>query len=52
MRPHHDYVLVGRRAALSRDFETMLDDLTLGACTGSTGNHREHRRWAAVNRIE
>ena len=27
MRPHHDYVLVGRRAALSRDFETMLDDL-------------------------
>jgi len=27
MRPHHDYVLVGRRAALSRDFETMLEDL-------------------------
>jgi ribonuclease P protein component len=27
MRPHHDYVLVGRRAALSRDFGTMLDDL-------------------------
>ena len=27
VRPHHDYVLVGRRAALSRDFETMLDDL-------------------------
>ena len=27
MRPHHDYVLVGRRAALSRDFATMLDDL-------------------------
>jgi ribonuclease P protein component len=27
MRPHHDYVLVGRRAALSRDFKTMLDDL-------------------------
>ncbi len=26
VRPHHDYVLVGRRAALSRDFETMLDD--------------------------
>jgi ribonuclease P protein component len=27
MRPHHDYVLVGRRAALNRDFATMLDDL-------------------------
>lgn len=28
MRPHSDYVLVGRRTALSRDFTTMLDDLT------------------------
>jgi ribonuclease P protein component len=27
MRPHHDYVLVGRRAALYRDFAAMLDDL-------------------------
>ena len=27
MRPHSDYVLVGRRAALSRDFVTMLEDL-------------------------
>jgi ribonuclease P protein component len=27
MRPDSDYVLVGRRAALSRDFATMLDDL-------------------------
>jgi ribonuclease P protein component len=27
MRPHTDYVLVGRRAALSRDFSIMLDDL-------------------------
>jgi ribonuclease P protein component len=27
MRPHHDYVLIGRRAALNRDFATMLDDL-------------------------
>src|SRR6202012_140959 len=25
--PHQDYVLVGRRAALNRDFATMLDDL-------------------------
>ncbi len=27
MRPHSDYVLVGRRAALHRDFTAMLDDL-------------------------
>jgi ribonuclease P protein component len=27
LRPHSDYVLVGRRAALNRDFTTMLDDL-------------------------
>ena len=27
MRPHSDYVLVGRRVALGRDFVTMLDDL-------------------------
>jgi len=27
MRPHSDYVLVGRRVALTRDFATMLDDL-------------------------
>ena len=27
MRPHSDYVLVGRRAALNRGFGVMLDDL-------------------------
>ena len=27
MLPHHDYVLVGRRDALTRDFATMIDDL-------------------------
>jgi len=27
LRPHHDYVLVGRRAALSCDFAIMLGDL-------------------------
>ena len=27
LRPHSDYVLVGRRAALTCDFSTMLDDL-------------------------
>jgi len=29
MRPHSDYVLVGRRAALSRDFAVMLSDLRM-----------------------
>lgn len=29
MQPHHDYVLVGRRDALARDFTTMLDDLRI-----------------------
>src|ERR1700756_2933009 len=27
MRPHSDYVLVGRRAALTRDFSAMIEDL-------------------------
>jgi ribonuclease P protein component len=27
LRPHNDYVLVGRRAALDRGFELMIDDL-------------------------
>jgi ribonuclease P protein component len=27
MRPHSDYVLVGRRAALTKDFSSMLEDL-------------------------
>jgi ribonuclease P protein component len=26
MRPHSDYVLIGRRAALTKDFSSMLDD--------------------------
>ena len=29
IHPHHDYVLVGRRDALSRDFTAMLDDLRI-----------------------
>ncbi|HEY0849911.1 MAG TPA: ribonuclease P protein component [Bradyrhizobium sp.] len=29
MRPHHDYVLVGRREALTRNFAVMVDDLRL-----------------------
>jgi ribonuclease P protein component len=27
MRPHHDYVLVGRPAALGRDFAALVEDL-------------------------
>ncbi|HEX2363428.1 MAG TPA: ribonuclease P protein component [Bradyrhizobium sp.] len=27
IRPHHDYVLVGRRAALTADFNAMIEDL-------------------------
>jgi ribonuclease P protein component len=27
LQPHHDYVLVGRRSALNRDFATLVDDL-------------------------
>jgi ribonuclease P protein component len=27
MRPHHDYVLVGRRAALTRNFTDLLEEL-------------------------
>jgi ribonuclease P protein component len=29
MRPHSDYVLVGRRAALTRDFAAMIEDLRI-----------------------
>jgi ribonuclease P protein component len=29
LRPHSDYVLVGRRAALTRDFADMVDDLRM-----------------------
>src|ERR1700756_5284602 len=30
LRPHSDYVLVGRRAALTREFSSMLEDLRAG----------------------
>jgi ribonuclease P protein component len=53
MRPHSDYVLVGRRAALACDFATMLEDLR-------TALHRLERQpknparrvTPAANRIE
>ena len=44
MRPHHDYVLVGRRSALTRDFATMLDDLR-------SALHRLDRQPAARKRF-
>ena len=56
MRPHHDYVLVGRRAALTCDFSTMLDDLrsALNASTGKASNARPQKsqRARAATRIE
>ena len=52
MRPHHDYVLVGRRAALTRDFAAMVDDLALalrrierrGANSAKPGTDDESKR--------
>ena len=43
MRPHSDYVLVGRRAALGRDFATLLDDLR-------SALHRLDRQGAPAHR--
>ena len=39
LRPHSDYVLVGRRAVLTRDFSSMLEDLR-------TALHRLNRQVA------
>ena len=43
MRPHSDYVVVGRRAALNRDFAAMLDDLrsALHRLDGQSQRRRE-----------
>ena len=51
MRPHSDYVLVGRRAALSRDFATMLDDLR-SALHRLDRQCQDARRPQAATRIE
>ena len=40
MQPHHDYVLVGRRDALSRDFTTMLDDLRIAFTKPARHTHK------------
>ena len=67
MRPHSDYVLVGRRAALNRDFSTMLDDLRAAlhrldrqapipsrafSSDVDTGSRKEKTLAPAANRIE
>jgi ribonuclease P protein component len=51
MRPHGDYVLVGRRAALTRDFATMLDDLR-SALHRLDRQCQNARRLQAATRIE
>jgi ribonuclease P protein component len=51
MRPHNDYVLVGRRAALTRDFATMLDDLR-SALHRLDRQPQNARRPQAATRIE
>ena len=51
VRPHSDYVLVGRRAALTRDFATMLDDLR-SALHRLDRQPQNARRPQAATRIE
>ena len=51
IRPHSDYVLVGRRAALTRDFTTMLDDLR-SALHRLDRQPQNARRPQAATRIE
>jgi ribonuclease P protein component len=53
MRPHSDYVLVGRRGALSRDFDTMLDDLRklLDRLDGQNATRRARAKGRPANRI-
>jgi len=53
MRPHHDYVLVGRRAALNRDFAAMLDDLRSALHRlDRQGQAQRQRGESLKNRIE
>lgn len=40
MQPHHDYVLVGRKDALARDFSTMLDDLRMAFTKPARHTHK------------
>ena len=48
LRPQHDYVLVGRRAALSRDFADMADDFQ--SCLHRLGrDQKRNARKTALN---
>ena len=47
LQPHHDYVLVGRRAALSRDFTAMVDDLSNCLQRLGRGQKRDARKTAS-----
>jgi ribonuclease P protein component len=53
MRPHSDYVLIGRRLALSRDFNTMLDDLRnlLGRLDRQNAKKAPRDKGRSANRI-
>ena len=44
LAPHHDYVLVGRRAALGRDFAAMLDDFRSCLQRLDRGDRRDARK--------
>ena len=44
LRPHHDYVLVGRRAALARDFAAMVDDFQNCLQRRGRGQKRDARK--------
>ena len=50
MRPHSDYVLVGRRAALTRDFSSMLEDSALGAASNRAATLKTPRRESVFGR--
>jgi ribonuclease P protein component len=44
LRPHHDYVLVGRRAALARDFADLVDDFQSCLQRLGRGQKRDARK--------
>ena len=51
LRPHHDYVLVGRRAALSRDFTAMVDDFQNCLQRLGRGQKRDARKTGSQDRL-
>lgn len=52
MQPHHDYVLVGRKDALSRDFATMLDDLRMAFTKPARHTHKGSAKGPAMGPSE